>query len=270
MERNFHHPNAEIFYRIEGEGIAVVLLHGFGEDGNVWNEQNVLKKNCKLIIPDLPGSGKSAFIKQEPLAATIEFYADCIYALIKNENIDSCIMLGHSMGGYITLAFAEKYSQLLKGFGLIHSTAFADSEEKKQNRQRGIELMNQYGSYSFLKNTIPNLFSNRFKAEHPEKINSLIEDGNKFSKEALQDYYRAMIQRPDRTAVLKNNKLPVLFVLGTEDTAIPMQDVLKQVHLPEITYIHILENTGHMGMWEASEKLNTAILEFIKSIISNG
>jgi pimeloyl-ACP methyl ester carboxylesterase len=69
---------------------------------------------------------------------------------------------------------------------------------------------------------------------------------------------------------LKNNKVPVLFVIGTEDVAAPMQDVLQQVHLPEITYIHILENTGHMGMWEATQKVNTAILEFIKSIISNG
>ena len=270
MQKNFHYNNANIFYRMEGEGIAVVLLHGFGEDGGVWDEQIPLKTYCKLIIPDLPGSGASTFTKREPLASTIEFYADCIYALLKNENIDACIMLGHSMGGYITLAFAEKYPQLLKGFGFVHSTAFADSEEKKQNRQRGIELMDQYGSYAFLKNTTPNLFSNKFKKEHPRKINSLIERGNNFSKDALQDYYRAMMQRPDRTAVLKNSKIPVLFIIGTEDTAAPMQDVLKQVHLPEIAYIHILENTAHMGMWEASEKLNTAILEFIKALSENG
>jgi pimeloyl-ACP methyl ester carboxylesterase len=270
MEKNFHYNNANIFYRVEGKGLAVVLVHGFGEDGNVWNEQMVLRNNCKLIIPDLPGSGASTFTKHEPLASTIEFYADCIYALLQNEDINSCIMLGHSMGGYIILAFAEKYPQLLKGFGFIHSTAFADNEEKKQNRQRGIEMMDQYGSYPFLKNTIPNLFANKFKSEHAEKINSLIENGNNFSKEALQHYYRAMMQRPDRTQVLKNSKVPVLFVLGTEDVAAPMQDVLKQIHLPEITYIHILEETGHMGMWEATEKLNIAILEFIRSIISNG
>src|SRR5690349_8852079 len=183
MQKNFHHNGANIFYRIEGKGIAVILLHGFGEDGSVWDEQIPLKTQCKLIIPDLPGSGASTFIKHEPLASTIEFYADCIYALLKNENVDSCIVLGHSMGGYITLAFAEKYPRLLKGFGFVHSTAFSDSEEKKQNRQRGIELMDQYGSYAFLKNTTPNLFSNQFKREHPEKINSLIERGNNFSKE---------------------------------------------------------------------------------------
>jgi pimeloyl-ACP methyl ester carboxylesterase len=65
-------------------------------------------------------------------------YADCIHALLRHENISSCIMLGHSMGGYITLAFAEKYPLLLTGLGLIHSTAFADSEEKKKNRARAL------------------------------------------------------------------------------------------------------------------------------------
>jgi pimeloyl-ACP methyl ester carboxylesterase len=107
MQKTFHHNSTNIFYRVDGEGIAVVLVHGFGEDGNVWNEQTVLKEYCKLIIPDLPGSGKSAFTKREPLASTIEFMLDCIYALLQNEKINSCILLGHSMGGYITLAFAE-------------------------------------------------------------------------------------------------------------------------------------------------------------------
>ena len=72
-------------------------------------------------------------------------------------------MLGHSMGGYITLAYVEKYSEKLKAFGFVHSTAFADSEEKKQNRKRGIEMMGEYGSYAFIKNTTPNLFTPAFK-----------------------------------------------------------------------------------------------------------
>jgi pimeloyl-ACP methyl ester carboxylesterase len=78
-----------------------------------------------------------------------------------------------------------------------------------------------------------------------------------------------MMKRPDRTAILKNSKLPVLLVIGTEDTAAPIKDVLQQVHLPEITYVHILEKCGHIGMWEATANLNNAILEFIKDIIRN-
>jgi pimeloyl-ACP methyl ester carboxylesterase len=270
MQKKFHYNNAEIFYRTEGEGLPVVLLHGIPLDGSVWNEQiDFFKDRCKVIVPDIPGSGKSTFEKHETQAATIEYYASSMYALLQHENVNACLMFGHSLGGYITLAFAEKYPGLLKGFGLIHSTAFADSEQRKEFRKKSIETMEQNGSYVFLKDFIPNLFGKKFKSEHPEKINELIEKGYNFSKLALQDYFRAMMKRPNRTDVLKNSEVPVFFMIGAEDTAAPMKDVLQQVHLPKIAHIHICENCGHISMWEASEKLNSAILEFIKSIIGN-
>src|SRR5689334_5233536 len=135
MQKKFNHNNAEIFYTVEGEGLPVVLLHGLPLNSNIWDQQvDFLKDRCKLIVPDIPGSGKSVFEKREPEAITIEYYASCIHALLQHENVNSCLMLGHSLGGYITLAYAEKYPEFLKGFGLIHSTAFADSEERKQMR----------------------------------------------------------------------------------------------------------------------------------------
>ena len=95
----------------------------------------------------------------------------------------------------------------------------------------------------------------------------LVEQGNIFSVTALQQYYTAMMNRPDRTHALRNSEVPVLFVIGKEDVAAPIGDVLQQVHLPKIAYIHILETTGHMGMWEAPDELNNFMLEFIKGII---
>jgi pimeloyl-ACP methyl ester carboxylesterase len=127
-------------------------------------------------------------------------------------------------------------------------------------------MMEEYGGYAFLKNTIPNLFGTKFKIKHPEKVQSLIEASKAFSKEALQQYTRAMMLRPDRTHVLSlSNWLPVLFVIGTEDIAAPMEDVLKQTSLPNISYIYVLENTGHMSMWEAPKQLNQQVLAFINS-----
>jgi pimeloyl-ACP methyl ester carboxylesterase len=268
MQKTFQYTDGPISYLDAGKGLPVVLLHGFGEDADVWNEQIAfLKNHCRLIVPHLPGSGLSVFTNEDSnTAATIEYYADAVHALLEHENINSCLMLGHSMGGYITLAFAEKYPGLLKGFGLIHSTAFADSEEKKQTRLKGISMMEEYGGYAFLKNTTPNLFASKFKAMHPEKIEALIETGKSFSVRALQQYYKAMMNRPDRTQVLKDSEVPVLFVLGTEDVAAPMQDVLKQTHLPKISFVHILEDTGHMGMWEDSKKMNDALFEFITDV----
>lgn len=267
MQKKFHYKNTEIVYKTDGNGMPVVLLHGFGEDAKIWNEQvSFLRDYCLLLIPDLPGSGLSTFDIKCADSDSIEYYADIIDALLKYENINSCIMLGHSMGGYITLAFAEKYPAKLDGFGLLHSTAFADNEEKKQNRLKGIAMMGAYGAYAFLKNTIPNLFAAKFKTTHPEKVETLIENGRSFSTNILQQYYKAMMTRPDRTQVLKESSIPVLFILGTDDVAAPMKDVLEQTHLPKISFIHILQDTGHMGMLENTEKMNKAILEFIKGI----
>lgn len=280
MDKFFLYNNVNISYRLEGEGKPVVLLHGFGEDSHIWDRQiDFLKQHCLLIVPDLPGSGKSEFLEKskgksqkltlergdEPAddSVSIEDYADCIYALLQHENILHCTMLGHSMGGYITLAFADKYPLWLTGFGLVHSTAFADNEEKKKNRERSIELIESYGGYAFLKTTIPNLFGAQFKEEYPEQVAALIKASKSFTKKALQQYTLAMMRRPDRTNVLKSNPLPILFVIGTEDIAAPMADLMQQTPLPLISYIHVLQHTGHMGMWEATGQMNDILLDFI-------
>lgn len=267
MEKTFSFHSTTISYTLQGKGTPVVLLHGFGEDSQIWNTQvSFLQQHCMLVVPDLPGSGKSSLFTKEISVAdpvSIEDYADLIYALLQTENIVSCIMLGHSMGGYITLAFAEKYPAMLQAFGLVHSTAFADSEEKKTMRAKAVTTIAQYGAVAFLKNTIPNLFGKAFKEVHPDKVAQLISSAAGFTVAALQQYYIAMMNRPDRCKVLAGNPLPVLFVMGTEDVAAPMEDVLQQVHLPRISYIHVLPGCGHMGMWEATEPLNQLLLAFI-------
>lgn len=259
------YKGSKIFYEITGNKKPVlVLLHGFAETGAVWIHQTTyLQKFFTVIIPDLPGYGNSDELKIETSKATIKDYADCMFAILKNENIKRCIILGHSMGGYITLAIAEHHPEILSAFGFVHSTAFADSEEKKQNRLRGIEIIENYGGYAFLKNTTPNLFAPKFKEEHADEIDQLIEQGKFFSKKSLQQCYYAMTSRQDRTEILKNSKIPVLFIAGKQDNAVSLNDILKQMHLPEISYIHILNNVGHMGMWEAADLVNEYVEEFV-------
>jgi pimeloyl-ACP methyl ester carboxylesterase len=274
MHKTFQYQEATISYRVEGKGNPVVLIHGFGEDSHIWDTQTeFLKEHFLLILPNLPGTGNSQMIVHSiqeknnvtPFSSVISIddYADCIYTLLLHENIKLCTMLGHSMGGYITLAFAQFYPQMLVGFGLIHSSALADSEEKKANRQTGIETMNQGGAYAFFKNSIPSLFASFFKETNPGKINELVEATKYFSTKACQQYLNAMINRPDRTEVLEKTPLPVLFIIGTEDAAAPMKDVLKQTRLPKSAVIHILEKTGHMSMLETPGLLNQYLFAFI-------
>ena len=259
----FH--NKKIFYRLEGKGKPVLLLHGFGEDGNIWSEQvKALREKYYLIIPDLPGSGQSKMLEGN---CTLNDYAEAVKAIadeviFKNEkeNFNQFCLIGHSMGGYITLAFAEKYPELLNSFGLFHSSAYADDEAKIATRKKGIDFIKKNGAEAFLKTSIPNLFSEQTKEEDPELISQLFNIAKNISPAALIQYYEAMILRPDRTSVLQSFTKPVLFIIGKHDTAVPLQASLQQCYIPAISSVHILQHSGHMGMWE-EEKLSTSYLE---------
>ena len=267
QEKKLNYQGHFVFYRVIGKGKPVALIHGFGEDGTVWQDQiEFSKEKFCLIIPDLPGSGRSEIIKN----MSMEGMAEVIKKILENElsqtlkrDDGKVIMIGHSMGGYITLAFAEKYPEYLNAFGLFHSTAYADSEEKKAVRRKGIAFIEQHGAFEFLKTALPNQFSPVSRDKMQKNISEFIQGQNNFSPDALVLYYKSMMQRPDRTEVLLRSKVPVLFVMGKYDIAAPMEDVLKQCHLPEKSYIHILERSGHMGMMEEPDKSNRLLENFL-------
>ena len=249
-----------IHYTKTGKGKPVMLVHGFGENRDIWDGQvNVLKESTTLIIPELPGSGDSDLIED----MSIEGMALALKKILDNENIQSCTMIGHSMGGYITLAFAEKFGSLLNAFGLFHSTAYADSIQKIETRKKGIAFIKEHGPFEFLKATTPNLFSPGFRETHPESVDQQISRLGNFSAPALVSYYEAMMNRPDRVNVLKTSEIPILFIAGEYDNAVPLKDVLEQCSLPQLSYIHILRQSGHMGMLEEAEKSNRILIDFL-------
>jgi len=249
-----------IVYTVQGYGMPVVLLHGFGEDGSIWNNQvSALASTCHLIVPDLPGSGSSGILPGE---TNMEDYAECIRDILREESVQSCSMIGHSMGGYITLAFAEKYPELLASWGLFHSTAYADSDEKKNARRKSIDFILQHGSGAFLDTAIPGLFYDQAKSQ--QEINRLISRGSAgFMPEALVQYYEAMIRRPDRTKVLQEAKVPVLWILGQHDQAVPFAQGLQQCYLPAQSEVHILRNSAHMGMLEQTGLADEILANFL-------
>ena len=256
--------NVSIFCRIYGKGFPVVLLHGFGEDGSVWEEQATsLSKDYLVIVPDLPGSGHSGNLDGTP---GMKDFAITIYKLLISENTGPCIMIGHSMGGYITLAFAEYYPELVHRFGLFHSSAYADSAEKIAQREKAIEFIDANGASAFLKTSIPGLFRDPIESEL--EIRNLLEKGAHFTSAALIQYYRAMIDRTDRTCIVKNSKQPILYVLGEHDKAVPFISGLEQTHLSSCTYIYVLRNSAHMGMLEETARSNEILSQFIRSAIS--
>ena len=270
----FTYQSAKIFYRTIGAGKPVVLIHGFGEDGNIWKNQiEFLKDHYSLIIPDLPGSGQSALIKDmsmegmaEMIKALIDFELrfPLILSEAEGQGAEGVCLFGHSMGGYITLAFAEKYPHLLSSFALVHSSAYADNEEKKATRLKAIEFVKKNGAYEFLKTAIPALFTQAWALQNKQVIENLVEKSKSFTNEAIVAYYHAMINRPDRTAVLKNFNKPILFIIGKHDKAIPFEQSMQQSYLPNQAYIHIMRNSAHMGMQEEADKVNEALVQFLK------
>jgi pimeloyl-ACP methyl ester carboxylesterase len=265
MNKEITIAGKKLFYRVSGNGRPVMLVHGFGETGDVWDKQVAfLKGDYKLIVPDLPGSGQSVIIEDMSMEGMAETLKAILVAEYSKEPLKGGFcLIGHSMGGYVALAFAEKYGEMLNGLGLFHSSAFADTEEKKAARKKGIAFIEEHGAFEFLKTSTPNLFSPGFKAESPELVDEFVQSLNNFLPESLVLYYESMIKRPDRSAILKKSSTPVLFIMGEFDNAIPLQDGLKQCHLPERAYINILHQSGHMGMMEETDKSNRLLKEFL-------
>lgn len=271
MDKTIIYETGSLCYKTFTPGNSIptnpplVLVHGFAEDGSIWDHQTAyLKNDHRLIIPDLPGSGLSSPL---PGDTSMEEMAGAVKAILDAEKINECILIGHSMGGYTTLAFAELYPQMLKAFGLFHSTSYADSEEKKAARRKGIEFIRKNGAAPFIKQTTANLFSETSRSQHPEWIGTLIEKYAGFDPDSLIHYYEAMIRRPDRSHVLRQFPRPVLFITGGLDNTIPLNISLQQSHLPDVSYIYILEQAGHMGMLEDAARAGQILKEFLNELI---
>lgn len=254
IEKTITTNEQQWYYRKAGKGTAVILVHGFAEDSQAWAlQQEFLQQHFLVIVPDLPGSGHSTTGTTD---WSMEMFADGIHQILEEEQLSAAVIIGHSMGGYIALAFAEKFPQQLLGLGLFHSTALADSEERKNIRRRGIEFIREHGAATFLEQATPNLFSALTRQQQPDLVQFITDRYAGFNAQSLISYYEAMIRRPDRTVVLQQITQPVLFVIGQHDATIPPDQVLPQTYLPPFSFVEILNLSGHMGMLEETARTN--------------
>ncbi len=255
-----------ILYHDQGQGMPLVLCHGFAETSAIWDLQVTnLSANYRCIRPEWPGAGISP-LGSRPF--TMEMGADLINDILRQEGLSYCVVLGHSMGGYIAMAFVEKYESQLLGLGLIHSSAYADDVEKIEIRQKVIEVVRKGGKSAFLRSMIPSLYSKIHLEKQQLAIEKHYSMAMKMSDEGLVQYYNAMIQRPDRRVLLASLACPVLFVIGTDDIAIPQQLMLQQASLPTLAMIEVMPEVGHTSMWEEPQNLNFILNKFCKYIAS--
>ncbi len=255
--------NKEIHYTDKGRGDTIVLLHGFTEDLRIWKHFSAkLSKSYRVICIDLPGHGKSECIAG---THTMELLADSTSAVLENLKIKQCLLIGHSMGGFVTLAFASKYPGMLKGFVLFHSHCFADSPDDKRNRSRTIELVRK-DRFSFLSMFIPGLFPEDVREKFSKEIEFLKWCAGEIPREGIIAALKGMQERGDQTALLRSTKLPVLFILGLKDSRAPVAKLWDMISLPVVSESLILRDCGHMGYIEAPEVTLKTVKNFARKV----
>jgi pimeloyl-ACP methyl ester carboxylesterase len=257
----------EVGYTRQGVGKTLVLLHGFLEDSSMW-DGFVADFACQfdLITVDLLGQGASGCIGY---VHTMEEQAEAVLAVLENEEVEKCVMIGHSMGGYVTLAFREKFEARLAGFGLFHSTAYPDTEAKKIDRERAVTAIMDHSDL-FVELTIPRLFASHKHLEMKEEIKTAISLAKVHPQQGIIANTRGMKDRLDRSELLKKGSMPVLFVQGNEDPVLSNELAQKQIeNCPKVT-AHFIDDVGHMGHLEAREKCFYAISSFMNEVFVNG
>ncbi len=223
-----------------------------------------ISESYKWILPDLPGSGRQP--ERIPLDQLKDF-AEIGQAITDQEKIRELVLIGHSMGGYISLAFAEKYPENVPALGLFHSSSYADSAEKKESREKNIRFIQNHGAAPFVQQAIPGLFSAIISNRSiRRKSENWLTGMPTLHPNSLVQYLEAMKQRPATTGGTPIDSKPVLFIMGEEDRAIPLKDALEQCHLPRISYIHILTHSAHMGMIEETSLCNSILDRFLEQI----
>ncbi len=249
-----------IHFTDRGKGFPIVFLHGFCETHEVWRAVLPhLQQSWRVLAADLPGFGKSnVSVPPSSLDEVAETVIQWLHAL----NIRKCIMFGHSLGGYVTLAIAGKSPDVLSAFGLIHSTAYADSEEKKANRNRVIDFVKQHGVNPFVETFIPPLFADQRHILVSETVNL----AKTTPPETLLAYTAAMRDRPDRISVLTGFQGKILLLAGAEDRLIPVESIKEQAQLCRLPVVAVLEGVAHMGMLERE----TETVRVLKSFLENG
>lgn len=222
----------------------------------IWkNFAEALSDEFAVYTPDLPGFGKSKILST---GFTLDDVADVMLDWMEHHHLPPSIVIGHSMGGYVTLAMVAKQPERFKAFGLFHSTALGDTDERKASRTKVVSFVETNGVEAFTSNFIQPLFADQ---QHPS-IASVREINLQSSKEAVVGYTVAMRDRPERLEVLETFQKPVLFIAGEKDSGIPVPTIREQSSKCKHAVVQILPATGHMGMIEKPGETLTIVRSF--------
>ncbi|MDI1316755.1 alpha/beta hydrolase [Flavobacterium sp.] len=255
------YKNTKIAYTDQGKGTAVVLLHGFLENKTMWNNYiQLLTKNNRVITVDLLGHGATESLGY---VHVMEDQADMIYAILIHLRLRKVVLVGHSMGGYVALAFAELYPDYVKGLFLLNSTARADSDERKINRSRAIVAVKE--NYTgFVRMAISNLFCEENREVLAREIENTKLEALKTPLQGIVAALEGMKVRKDREVLLHFAPYPIQLVLGKKDSVLNYEETMTQI---EATKVELTTFTyGHMSHIENETELKKVLVDFLKKV----
>jgi Predicted hydrolases or acyltransferases (alpha/beta hydrolase superfamily) len=250
-----------INYTDRGEGKPIVLLHGYLESLEIWDGfADELSKSFRVISIDIPGHGNSGKVAE---VHAMDLMAEAVDTVLKALDIDKAFIVGHSMGGYVALACLANHLPKVSGICLFHSTPFADTDEKKANRDREIELVKQGRQQVLFTTNVPKGFATDNLNHLDNKVKWAIEIATQTRPEGIIALLEGLKTRPDRQQLLKSTSKPILYILGKKDNYIPF-DVMYSVAQRSIKgEILTLENSGHMGFIEEQGICLEALTSFV-------
>ena len=258
QEQSFRYKNIHINYTSLGKGSVVVLLHGFLENLTMWHKiAPILAKKNRVITIDLLGHGKTENLSY---IHSMEDQAMMVKALLKHLKLRRYTLIGHSLGGYIALAFAELYKENIKKIVLMNSTALADTPEKQKNRNRAIAMVKQ-NKDTFIKVAIPNLFSEKSRIDFKNEIDLVKKEALKTSLQGVIASLEGMKIRKDRQTILADNSFEKLMIIGKKDPLLNYQILMEQIKGTN-TKTAIFSN-GHMSHIENFKELVLSLTEFL-------
>jgi pimeloyl-ACP methyl ester carboxylesterase len=247
---------------------AIVFLHGFLEDASIWDAyKKALGGQYQVLVLELPGHGSC---KESAAGKSVAGFAGYIHQQLQAHQVSSYLLVGHSLGGYVALALADTFQNEVKGLCLFHSSAFPDTSEKKENRDKTIDFIRKNGVGKFVESFVKPLFHESSREKLAEVITSLERTAAQVTEANAVATVQAMRDRPDRTHVLRHASFPVLFLVGKDDTAVPLDKSMEQVALPDYSQAVFLGKTGHMGMYERPSETLQAITDFAELVFKGG
>ena len=251
-----------LFFKEKGIGPPLVFIHGFCETHEIWNNfVDCFITDFRVLTPDLPGFGKSEML---PTPFTIDDVGNAVARWLMDLQISSALIIGHSLGGYVTLSLTALHPELVRGFGLFHSTVFADSEEKRENRNRIIQFVQKNGVQPYIDTFVPGLF---FDKSSPA-LQTVHDIASQTKLQPLIGYSQAMRDRPDRSVLLKN-EIPKILIAGVEDTLIAIQISREMAKIALNSSFFEMKDTAHMGFFEAKNECQMVTKRFAHEIFFN-